>query len=262
MASLSEHHSGKLAKLMYIGDSGTGKTGSLTSLVAAGYKLRILDMDNGLDVLAQFVRKECPDKINNVDYETRRDAYRIGPSGPVVSGTPKAFLDSLKLLTEWSDGTKPSDWGEDTFLVIDSLSAMGRAAFAWARGLNPSAKDPRQWYFSAQQALEDMIMLLTSEAFATNVVIISHVSYQELHDGSTKGYANAIGRAMGPVIPKYFNSLLLAESIGQGKNVKRRIKTVPTGVIDLKTPAPFKIDAEYPLETGLAAIVKELKNLN
>lgn len=261
MASLAEHHSGKFVKLLYIGDSGTGKTGSLTSLVSEGYKLRILDMDNGLDVLSQFVRKECPDNIGNVDYETRRDKFRVGPAGPVVAGTPKAFLDGLKLLTEWSDGTKPAEWGEDTILVVDSLSAMGRAAFAWARGLNPTARDPRQWYFTAQQAIEDMIALLTGEEFQANVILISHVSYQELHDGSTKGYANAIGRAMGPIIPKYFNTLLLAESVGSGKNVKRRIRTVPTGVIDLKTPAPFKIDAEYPLSTGLADIVKKLKTL-
>lgn len=261
MPKLSEHHASSLVKLIYIGDSGTGKTGSLVSLLSNGYKLRVLDMDNGLDALVQFARKECPDKLDNVDYETVRDKYRMGPAGPVIAGTPKAFVDALKLLTKWSDESDPSEWGENTFLVIDSLSAMGRAAFAWARGLNPTAKDPRQWYFTAQQAIEDMIALLTGEAFHTNVILISHVNYKELHDGSTKGYANSIGSALGPTIPKYFNTMLLAEAIGSGKNIKRRIRTVPTGIIDLKNPAPFKIEADYPLETGLAQIVSGLKQL-
>ena len=34
-------------KLLYIGDSGSGKTGSLASLVKDGYKIRILDYDSG-----------------------------------------------------------------------------------------------------------------------------------------------------------------------------------------------------------------------
>ena len=47
----SEHKSRKYVKLLYLGDSGTGKTGSLVSLVQAGYKLRVIDLDDGLDAL-------------------------------------------------------------------------------------------------------------------------------------------------------------------------------------------------------------------
>mgnify|MGYP001496439716 CR=1 FL=1 len=50
MTSLADHHASSLVKMLYIGDSGTGKTGSLVSLVDAGYKVHVLDMDNGLDV--------------------------------------------------------------------------------------------------------------------------------------------------------------------------------------------------------------------
>jgi hypothetical protein len=52
--------------------------------------------------------------------------------------------------------------------------------------------------------------------------------------------------------------MLLAEASGSGSNVRRKIKTYPTGVIDLKTPSP-KIAADYPLSTGLAEIVAILK---
>ena len=117
MPALGELKNDSVIKLMYIGDSGTGKTGSLTSLVAASYKLRILDFDRGIDTLAAYVRKECPDKINNVGFITLRDKMKTAPSGqyggavgPVVAGPPKAFTDGLKYMAKWEDDTNPSQW--------------------------------------------------------------------------------------------------------------------------------------------------------
>lgn len=267
MPSLADHHGSHFVKLLYIGDSSTGKTGSLTSLVKAGYKIRILDFDNGVDTLAQYVRQECPDKITNVDYETVRDTYKSDAvRGPVVAGTPKAFTKGLELMTKWTDGSNPAEWGENTIFVLDSLSAFGKAAFAWAKAMNAMQAKPnpdaRAMYFTAQQALEDTVTLLTSEHFRTNVIIISHVNYKEIVEGVTKGYANAIGTALGPVLPRYFNTLVMAESIGSGKMTQRKIKTVPTGIVDLKSPITFKLDAELPLATGMATLFEKLKEAN
>ena len=260
MVALSEYKASKFTKIMYIGDSSTGKTGSLVSLVAAGYKLRILDLDNGLDVLDEFIRKDCPDKLDTVDAETRYDEYKSTPGGPVVRGLPTAFVECTKLLTTWSDGTDPAEWGEDHVLVIDSLDGLGKWAFEWARGLNSTAKDPRQWYFAGQQAIDNILAMLMSGGFKTNVIVISHVKYDELDDGTIRGVPTCLGSAMGPVIPKYFNTLVLADSRGSGKNVTRVIQTVPTTRVNLKTPAPFKIDAELPLPTGLATLFEQLKS--
>jgi len=259
MTSLADHHASEFAKIMYIGDSSTGKTGSLTSLVCAGYRLKVLDLDNGLDSLRQYVLHECPKKIKNVDFETRRDKYKSTRSGPIVSGTPKAYTDSLDLMTQWSDESDPAEWGSDTVFVVDSFDSLGKAAFEWAKGMNPSAKDPRNWYFTAQQSLENVLQMLTGAEFKTNVIIISHVNLKETSQGVWKGHASAIGSALGPIIPKYFNTLVLAESSGSGKQTRRRIKTLPTGLVDLKTPVSFRIDSELPLETGLATLFEALK---
>lgn len=260
MTSLADHHASSLVKMLYIGDSGTGKTGSLVSLVAAGYKLHVLDLDNGLDVLAQYIRRDCPDKLANVDFETRRDKYKSTNAGPVIVQPVRAFADALALMTKWSDDSDPSKWGDNTILVLDSLSAFSRAAFEWAKSANPSTKDPRQWFYAAQQAVESAIALLTSEDFATNLIVISHVNLTELPDGTVKGFANAVGKAMGPIIPRYFNNLILAESSGSGQNVKRVLRTLPTGIVDLKTSAPFKIADRLDLSSGLATIFSNLKD--
>ena len=258
MTSLSDHHASSIQKLLYIGDSGTGKTGSLVSLIEAGYKLRILDLDNGLDALRNFaLRAECD--LSKVDFETVCDTYIPTSEGLIIKGVPKAFVRTTKLLTKWSDDTYPYQWGEDTIFVLDSLTRLGRCAFEWAKGMNPSAKEPRTWFYTAQRACEDMIALLTGKDFQTNVIVISHVNMIELKDGTTKGYPSAIGVALSKVVATYFNTMILAERSGSGISVKRTINTLPTALIDLKNPAPFKLDAALPLDTGLATVFEKLK---
>ena len=259
MAKLSTHHAGKFVKLLLIGDSGTGKTGALTSLVKDGYKLRVIDMDNGLDSLRQWVAHDCKDKIDNVDFITLRDQMRVTSAGPMV--TAKAYIQALKYMSEWDDGSKPSEDGEKSVFVLDSLTTLGKACFEWAKSQQPSAKDPRQWYFAAQQSLENVIAMLTSEAFATNVIVISHINYKEIQEGIHKGYPSAVGSAMGPTLPKYFNTMLQVEVQGSGKNTKRLIRTIPSAVIDLKNPAPFKMEGAYDISDGMALIFKQLKEV-
>jgi hypothetical protein len=261
MAALSPAGEPGPVKMLYIGDSSTGKTGSLVSLVKEGFKIKMLDMDVGIGTLKSFTLKECPERIGQLDAVTPRDEVTVGPSplyggksGPKLAGAPKAFTEALGFLDKWDDGSNPAEWGLDTIFVLDSLSAFGKAAFNWAQGLNPGSKDPRQWYFAAQKGVEDTIAALTDASFKTNVIVISHINYREVTEGVHKGYTNAIGSALGPVIPRYFNTLVAAESNGFGKNVKRTIKTVPTGLIDLKTPVSHTVDVELPLESGMATL--------
>lgn len=258
MAKLSDHQSSKFTKLLYIGDSGTGKTGSLASLVP-DYDLRILDMDNGLDILKAFVKHDHPDRLDSIDFNTVRDKYKATNEGAVVDRA-KAFTDAAKLMTKWDDESTPALWGEKTIFVLDSLTTLGRAALAWATGMNPTAKDGRQWYMAAGAGIENIIALLTSDDFMANVIVISHVSYNESQEGMTRGYPSAVGSALGPKLGRYFNNMVLAESSGSGKNVRRTIRTVPTDMIDLKTAAPFAFeDKALPLETGMATIFQTLR---
>lgn len=250
MTSLANHQSNDFTKLLLSGDSGSGKTGALASL-AKTYSLRILDMDNGLDSLKSYILKECPERINSVEFRTLRDDYTSSPTGPKVA-KPKAFVEALKMLDNWKyddvDLGDPAGWGSDCILVIDSLTFFADAAFNWAVGLNPTAKDPRQWYGSAQSAVEDTLALLTSGSFKTNVIVTSHFRYMENLDGSKKAYPTAVGSALGPTIPRYFNNWAQVEN----KNGKRQIQVGATPMIDLKNTKPFEAIKPYPIDNGLA----------
>lgn len=257
MTSLANHHSDKFVKFIYIGDSGTGKTGSLVSLVEAGYKFYIVDLDNGLESLRGFVSKQCPKLVNNIEYETIRDKVVPTSRGPVVQAS--AYLKAIKLLDKWSDETELSKVGPEAIVVVDSLTAFGRAAFEWQKKISPGVKDPRQWFYAAQQCVEYIVQMLTSAEYEANVILITHINYKQIQEGVEKGYPSSIGTALGPVIPKYFNTLVMAETEGSGKNVQRIIRTTPTGIVDLKNPRPFSMEARYPLGTGLANIFETLK---
>jgi hypothetical protein len=266
MTKLSELPSTKLVKTLYIGDSGTGKTGSLVSLVKAGYKLRILDLDNGMPVLRSYIKHECPEKIDNVDAEIIQDQVvgmepqQNGPPMPKYANPVKSFQTVLNLLNKWSDGSIPSEWGEGTVLVVDSLTRLGYQAYNWCRGMNPNAKEPRTWYYSAQEAVRMVLEKLTLPGFNTNVIVISHIDFREVN-GLQKGFPNSIGAKLGPEIPTYFNNMILAERIGFGQNASRKIQTFPTDTIDLKTSAPFAFTGKAEdLGTGLAMIFKTLKD--
>lgn len=257
MPKLAEHSSSDYVKMLFVGNSGAGKTGALTSLVKAGYKIRVIDLDSGLDALVNHCRDQQLD-LKNVDYVTLRDRMKMTAGGPKVAGAPKAYVDVLSYLEKWEDDSDPAEWGPDTILVLDSLTNAGRAAFQWAKAANPMSKDPRQWYKTAQDLIEDLIANVTADSFATNVIVISHVDIVDTQVGM-KGYVSSIGKALGAKLPRFFNTLILSEVTGSGKNVKRKIKTLPTAMLDLKNPAPMRIEAEYELNDGLAQIFEKLK---
>lgn len=244
-------------KLLLIGDSGTGKTGSLVSLVREGYRLRVLDFDNKIagGILPQLVRRDCPDKLKDIEFEPLRDNFKASGLGPIIDGAPRAFIRGLELLDKWTDGSKPGTWGKGHVLVLDSLTFFSDAAYNWAKGMNPSAKDPRQWFYTAQQAIENTLALLTSSTFSTDVIVIAHVDYQSRPDGTMKGYPTSVGKALGPTIPAYFENMALCTVNGG----KRFIQTTPTALIDLKNPAAFKMVATMPQESGLAEFFKTVK---
>jgi AAA domain len=266
MPTLANHQSSRFTKLLLIGNSGTGKTGSLASLVKDGYKLRILDFDNGLDSLAAAVRRSCPDKLGQISFVTLRDKRKATPIGAVIDGPPIAFVRSLQLLDHWKDGDVdlgvPSKWGPECVLVVDSLTFMADAAWDFREPLVPRGTggkyDVRAVYKDAQDAVSATLGLLTNSSFETNVIVIAHVQYMTLQDGTMKGFPTAVGSALGPQIPRYFNTVALCETTPSGK---RTIRTVPTALIDLKNPKPFDpgMVASFDIEDGMAKFFKVLR---
>lgn len=264
MGTLDKHQSNDYVKLLLIGEAKSGKTGSLVSLVKAGYHLRILDLDNLLDILKYMVKKECPEFLTNVESRVLRDRRKASAMGAILDGPPIAYVNAVKMIEKWdykeADGTKvalgnPADWGPDCILVIDSLSRLCDAAYDWMHALNPK-NDGRAIYGDAQDHVENLLSMLTSDAMTCNLVVIAHITYQDMPDGTKKGYPQGVGQKLSPKIPQYFSSVILYTN----KNGKRTIQTNSTPLIDLANPAPFAMQPSYPIETGLAEFFAVLRN--
>jgi len=264
MPSLANHQSNQFTKLLLIGDAKSGKTGSLVSLVKAGYKLRILDFDNLLDILKFKVIEECPDKLDNVEFVTVRDNYKAGASGSQIDGKPKAWITAIKLLDNWkyddTDLGRPADWGPDCILIVDSLSRLCDAAYDFHESIIPRGKsgdyDGRAVYGNAQDDVEKVLAMLTGRGFATNLIVIAHGTYMDLPDGSKKIFPQGVGQKLSPKIPQYFPNYIRYRN----KGGKRTIQTTSDAMIDLANPRPDKVEKELPIETGLATLFEALRD--
>ena len=266
MPSLSNHQSNEYVKLLLLGDAKAGKTGSLVSLVKAGYKLRILDLDNLLDSLTFFIKRDCPEKIDNVEFRTLRDKRKMTDTGAIIDGVPKAFVQAIKMLDNWKysengqdiDLGNPAKWGPDCILVIDSLSRLCDSCYDWREPLTPRGKsgdfDGRAVYGDAQDAIENVLATLTSKTLETNVIVIAHGTYMDLPDGTKKIFPQGVGAKLSPKIPQYFPNYIRYKNLGG----KRTIQLESDAMIDLATAKPIT-KKTLPVETGLAEFFFELR---
>lgn len=283
MAELSDE---LLQRVCILGWPGGGKTGALASLANAGFKLRILDFDGKRGApLGQYVLPECR---KNVDVITVTDKLRGGLKFIEVSGTPIAFADGVKAMDHWAytkpDGTKVDlgrsrDWGPDTIVVLDTGTAMGRAAKRRVVNMNnrtPLNTRDSDWG-AAMEEEGSFLERLTSPENPHHVIVNYHLKMlgpREARKGDsdalkeikereaeiipTRLYPSAMGSKNAPQnIGQYFTTTLLIEpKYGPGSKVKRMIHTQPRAELDLKLPAD--LTAPQPIETGMLTIFSAL----
>lgn len=283
MTSADKLLDNNIARIMLVGYPGSGKTGCLASLVDAGFKLRILDFDGNCEPLILFSDKS---KLPNVDIVSLEDKLRQGPKWIEPDGLPTAFSDGLKLMNHWKykegeeeiDLGKSKDWGPDTILVLDSLTAMGKASMRRTIVMNNRTigNVRRQEWGTAMSQQDDFIARITSKRNNFHVIVLAHLKIispkdiEKNDEGLTKDlkekiadiiptrlFPSALGQNLPPEIGGHFPTLLLAEPNYKGSSVKRMIKTVPRPELDLKAPAP-NLPKELPLETAMVTIFKEL----
>lgn len=245
MANMADHKAHPLVRALLIGDSGSGKSGALASLAAAGYTLWIADFDNGLDVLASILRKHAPQALENVNYETFRDRYRA-QGDKLVPTDAKAWMEGIK----WIDKiASRKDMSGNDILILDSMSFAAKAAMLHIRKMNgrltiaPYQSD----YGEAQNLIEGLAAMLTDDDLPFNVICTAHVAYQGDEEAGvpTKGLPSMIGKALNPIIPRYFNHTLLARQMGTGTALTRQIHSVTFGNIELKNTNPGIIKERY-----------------
>lgn len=263
MPTADQHQSFSSLKCLYVGDSGSGKTGSLAPLVKS-HEVVVLDFDNGLDVLVRAVKKFYPDRIKSLKYETLTDPMQSVGGVIIPDGIPQAWVRAMQFV---ATGRSPTldlgpvkTWGPNRILVVDSLTFAGRAAMRHVMAVNNRIGKPPeiQHWGEAVRLLEEFLALLYTEAMKCHVIVISHIEYQQSPDGIERGFASTLGKKLPPRVGRYFNLMIRAKTVGSGQSAKRRIITTPDGQVELKSPDPWSLKPEYPIESGIEEIFETL----
>lgn len=249
MANITDHPSQRVTKALVLGDSGAGKTALLGSLANDGLKVRVLDFDNGLEILRDPAYLK-PEARPLVSYVTLRDTL----------SKATAFQKAVSLLFNWKTETEDfgpvTSWGEDTVLVIDTLNFMSKAALNAAKSKNghkPTDKPTQPEWGDALADVENIIMWLTGSEVKCNLVVNTHIKYMEDQDGVTRAYPAVEGRALAPHLAAYFNVVVRIDKKTQDKRV---LRTASDFKMALKTPSS-KIPAE--IDANLALLFRQVQ---
>lgn len=284
MTNIRDHQSSKATKLLFIGDSGMGKTGALCSLCSE-YKVRVIDVDNGLDIMKDYLTnkdspyvKAKPNIADNLEFVTLTDPMK-SLNGKLIPSRVTVWQKTMNLLSHWKgedtiDLGPITTWGPDTVLVIDSLTMLSTAALNFHLQMNGALaatrtqNEGRRDIGVAQSLLKNFLELIYDSSIKCNVILTSHITNVTDNGGApipgenmqSTGYPSAIGRALSPLIPRYFNSVLLAKTTGMGSATKHKIYTKNLGNVATKTTAPLRVASEYPLESGLLDYFKAVQH--
>lgn len=274
MPVMTQHHARNIVKMLNLGVSGVGKTGALASLAKAGYNIRIVDWDNGLDLLSDILADD-PQALSRIIYETFTDEFSSMNGNIIMKKAPTAWANAIRLLDEWkvADIVDPvtkeilspgynlgklSTWTPNDVLVLDTMSFGSEAAMRHALAMNGrlNARPQIQDWGAAQDLVEGLLQIVCSKQVPCNVIVNSHVTMYELEEDKDQRRLMPMvpGKKLAPRIGAYFNTVVNTVSTGVGAMVKKKIITRSTQNIDLKTSIPTKIKPEYPIETGLAEI--------
>lgn len=257
---LSEHVSSKITKLLLIGEQGTGKTGSLISLLKAGYKIRMFDFDSGVDILRNLALDQCPEKIDNLEVVSIEENVNLKQMSTVKGA--KAYTDFRDTLEVWDGGVL--SWGPEHVLVIDSWTTLARCAYAYGDDLNPAGKggrkDKRASYGNGMDTL-DLVLSVLSTKLSCNVVVCAHIAKDEITNAKgevidSKEFPASISKAHGQKFSLNFNSVLQIKRTGVGSKVERNIYTRPTSKLELKASIVKGLPEKFPIDTGLASFFK------
>lgn len=250
MPTMDNHESNDVVKMLVAADSGAGKTGALASLVDAGLHLHILDFDNGLSPLKNYVKDKS--KLANVGYETLVDELQL-IGGRFTIKKANAFQRAMELFDKGAEGWGPpvKEMTAQDVLVVDTLGTMGKSALYLVMQVNGAmAKSPElQHYGAAMDNIEKMLAQLMSNRTKCHVIVNTHLMQIE---GSVKLYPESLGSKLGPKIAKAFDNFFSISMTG----VDRTIKTSKDAQLALKCAKA--LPDEYKISDGYAKIFREL----
>lgn len=241
------------ARILAVGDPGTGKTGALAALALAGYNLKIIDLDNKLRILFNILRaqgKRGEEAIARIEYKYFANKYGITGTDLLPVGKVDAWQRCIRQIGAWSN------CGLDTVLCIDSLKQMGKLSMENTQNVNCTLGVPatqREWGVAIDR-LKDFIRMCVSPDMGPHLYITTHMTFIEDEFGKTRPYPVCLGSKMPGEVAGDFQAFI---GFTLSKDGKRQITCIPNAGLAFQSPS-LKVKETYPLETGLADYFRDL----
>jgi hypothetical protein len=249
MPNISEHPSTEVVKMLLVGDSGSGKTSQLASLANAGYNVRVLDFDAGLDSVRHFLTEEGASRFH---YVTLRDGMETKSVDAVKRAV--ALLSNWK--TETEDFGPVTTWTPKDVLVVDSLTFAGIAAINDVlsfKGQKLFAQPSQADWGAAARQIEWIVRFLTDDEVKCNVIFTSHINYIEDELGVKRMYPTSVGSKQPTLLGRYFNTVVRMDFKPGKDGGKRTFRTSSDHKMGLKA-ASNKVADE--MDADLAELFK------
>ena len=267
--------------ILLLGDSGAGKTYSITSLLKAGLEVFVLITEpNGVDSLIDSVQKQGLD-INKLHWKIispvamdlsllQEQAAKVNGLtfegiSKLTSGVEKKrctqYIDTIKTVAKFIDDRTGKDygdittWGPDRAFVVDSLTGLVTMAIQNTIGLRPTIQ--LQEYGIIQTMLESTITLFTN--LKCFFVMTAHI--ERLVDevnGGMKMMAWSIGKKLSPVLPRFFSEVIYVYR--EGPNFWWSTATLNVNTKQRSLPVSDKIEPTF--EPIIKAYHDRLKVIN
>ncbi len=235
-------------KVILLGDSGTGKTYSIRTLLDAGLEPFVIFTEPGMDTLGDILDKihytyippaqmgwegllKTADMVNKLPYEGIAKMTDANRSKYIE------FMTVINACNDFKDQNGESfgdvmEWGTDRALVIDSLSGLNDMASNLVVGGKP-VKGMQDWQV-AQNMLKKLIDKLCTGCHCT-FILMSHIAREtDEVTGGTRLYVNTLGKALAPNLPAYFSDVIQTQRVGtdfswdtSGTNIAVKGRNVP-----------------------------------
>lgn len=275
-------------KMLILGTPKARKTSALVSLANSGRKIRYIDFDQNYAPLAKFTTDAGRKNIQRIACidETTTDVEFNDSNGEVKIVNKIINFTSWPLMVNalkgpWpSDGSDPKEWGNESVVVIDSLTSMSRAAergFQKMNGRDSGALRWQEFRHVQEQVFEYLIHL--GNTLKCPLVVLAHVqlngpdlnpieeigtdrSAQDLQRKVIEKKLEAAeiidwslgpistGRAKSLILPSIFSGVIFAEPDEYGKGW---LYTTSRRGLQIGIPIP-NVRNRYSVETGLQEI--------
>lgn len=218
-------------RILLMGESGTGKTNSLRTLISAGITPFVEFLEPGMETIGDiFNGKQAHYKYRKAftaNWLQLKEMARVVNALP-LDGLAKlqdaqktkhvAFMDLISDANDfkcdccqrsWGDVTK---WNTDRAFCIDGLTGLSDMAMALLVGSKP-LRSMSDWGI-AQNMIMGFLNYIISDVTCTFVLISHQEREKDEVTGGTSVTVSTLGQKLAPKIPAKFSDVISVERVG------------------------------------------------